>query len=183
MRIAITGTIGSGKTVVSEYLRSKGYDVFDCDKTNRDLLNTRAYELLYDAFPDCFDNEVLDKKKLTDKVFSSSRKRKKLESIMHPEILKELERRTDDPLFGEVPLLFEVNWDKYFDTSWLVVTEEEIALKRLLNRGIDETEAKRRIAVQMPVEEKKSRAGQIIYNNGSLEELYAQIDKLLEELC
>ena len=51
MKIAIIGTIGSGKTEVSNHLRKLGYDVFDCDEVNRKLLNERGYELLYNSFP------------------------------------------------------------------------------------------------------------------------------------
>lgn len=184
MKIAVTGTIGSGKSAVRQYLEEKGYFVFDCDGTNRELLNKKAYRLLHKQFPECFDEEKkLDKKRLSSIVFNNPEKREILESIMHPEILKAMNKRKDDPLFAEVPLLFEANWDIYFDESWLVVAEDKLIMERLLERGLSESEAKERIAVQMPVEEKMRRASQIIYNNGSLRDLHESIDKLLEKLC
>ncbi|MDO4198815.1 MAG: dephospho-CoA kinase [Erysipelotrichaceae bacterium] len=183
MRIAVTGTIGSGKSAVCKYLNLKGYDVFDCDEVNRRLLNERANELLYSDFKDCFTNSRLDKKKLSSIVFDCEEERIKLESIMHPEILKELLERKDDPLFAEVPLLFEAGWNIYFDESWLVVCDEDIAYERLLERGVENDEARRRIDVQMSVEQKIIRADRIIYNNGSKEDLYKEIDKLIEGLC
>ena len=57
MKIAITGTIGSGKSEVSRYLSNLGYDVFDCDKENKDILDKYSYNLLSYHFPDCFENK------------------------------------------------------------------------------------------------------------------------------
>ena len=183
MRIAITGTIGSGKTEASNYLRSKGYDVFDCDKVNSELLDKKAYELLSDYFPQCFDGEQLNKQKLSSIVFTDENSKKLLESIMHPLILDELMKRHDNPLFAEVPLLFESGWDKYFDECLLIVADEDVAIDRLKNRGLSQEQAKMRINNQMPVQEKIKKATRIIYNNGSLDELYSAIDSYLKELC
>lgn len=183
MKIAITGTIGSGKTEASIYLRKLGYDVFDCDEENRTILNNRAYELLDNDFDDCFDGKVLNKAKLASIVFSDTLKKKKLENILHPIILDSLMQRNDDPLFAEVPLLFETGWDKYFDEKLLIVCNEELALMRLKNKGISEEDAIKRINNQMPVEEKIKKATRIIYNNGSLDELYSAIDDYLKIIC
>ena len=183
MKIAITGTIGSGKTEVANYLRKLGYNVFDCDQVNSQILDEKAYELLKDDFIDCFNNKILNKKALADCIFANSDKKDKLESIMHPLILKELFKRNDEPLFAEVPLLFESGWDSYFDSSLLIISNEDIALERLKNRGISEFDAKRRINNQMSIKEKIKKASRIIYNNGSLDELYSAIDSYLKELC
>lgn len=183
MRIAITGTIGSGKTEVSLYLRKKGYDVFDCDVVNKNLLQEKAYELLINDFPECFIEKELDKVKLASIIFTNHDRKAKLESIMHPLILQELMLREDNPLFAEVPLLFEAGWDKYFDEKLLIVCNEDLALQRLENRGIDHLEARNRINNQMPVQEKIKKATRIIYNNGSLDELYSAIDSYLKDIC
>ena len=123
MKIAITGTIGSGKSTVASYLRNKGYFVFDCDEVNRELLNS---DILIDYFPECYDDGLLDKKKLANIVFNDEKKRLLLESIMHPLILERMKKESGkhDPFFAEVPLLFEVNWDKFFDEILLVVLPE-----------------------------------------------------------
>lgn len=183
MKIAITGTIGSGKTEVSIYLRKLGYDVFDCDEVNRRLLNEFGYELLHNDFGECFDDKTLNKEKLSKLIFSDSNKKQKLESILHPLILKELKSREDNPLFAEVPLLFESNWDQYFDEKLLIVCEQDIALNRLENRGIARDDAIMRISNQMSVQEKIKKATRIIYNNGSLDELYSAIDSYLKSIC
>ena len=184
MKVAITGSIGSGKSEVSKYLRSKGYDVFDCDRYNSYLLrkNSKAYPKLLKQFPDCFKNGKLDKKLLSKKVFTNKKEKKKLEAIMHPLILEKLNSRKDDPLFCEVPLLFEVKWDKYFDHSILVVTDSKKTIKRLINRGLNTIEIENRLKNQMSVKEKIKLADIIIYNNGSLKDLYKKIDTVLKKL-
>ena len=183
-RIAITGTIGSGKSVVCEYLRNKGYDVFDCDKENARLLEkgNEGYNAIKKVFPECFKKDKLDKKMLSDIVFNDEEKKKILEMIMHPLILNSLNKRKDYPLFAEVPLLFEVDWDRYFDSNLLIVTDMDIVVDRLLERGMDKDDIESRLKNQMPVEEKIKRADKIIYNNGSLAMLYEYIDKWLEDI-
>ena len=184
MKIAITGTIGSGKTVACEYLRLKGYDVFDCDKENALLLqkDQEGYNALKKIFPQCFINEELDKKMLADIVFNDPEQKKILEMIMHPLILNRLQQRKDNPLFAEVPLLFEADWDRYFDHNLLLITDMDIVVKRLEERGLSRKEANDRVNAQMSVEEKIKRADKIIYNNGSLNELYENIDMWLDEI-
>lgn len=180
MKIAITGTIGSGKSTVASYLRNKGHFVFDCDEVNRELLNS---DILVEYFPECYDDGLLDKKKLANIVFNDEKKRLLLESIMHPLILERMEEESKkyDPFFAEVPLLFEVNWDKYFDMVLLVVVDEAIALNRLMNRGLSIEESKQRIKNQMSIKEKIERSDVIIYNDSSLFSLYEKIDRWLSK--
>lgn len=186
MKIAITGTIGSGKTEVSIYLRNKGYFVFDCDAYNAYLLekDNIGYFLVKEEFPECFINDELDKKKLADIIFNDEKRKKVLEDIMHPLILDAMNSYEDsDPFFCEVPLLFETNWDRYFDKSLLVIADEKDVLDRLINKGYDIESAKQRISSQMSVIEKSKRATQIIYNNGSLDDLHIMIDEWLKTIC
>lgn len=184
LRIAVTGTIGSGKSAVCAYLREKGYDVFDCDAVNRELLEpgNDGYKAVRKVFPECFHDEELDKKALSQEVFQDPEKRLILESLLHPLILKELKEREDDPLFAEVPLLFEAGWDRYFDLKILVVSDDETVCERLRQRGLSEDEIRGRLNAQMPAAEKMKRADKIIYNNDSLSALYRVIDELLEEI-
>lgn len=182
MKIAITGSIGSGKTEVCNYLRKLGYDVFDCDAVNKQLLDANAYDLLFKDFNECFDGKSLNKQKLAEIVFNDKQAKDKLESIMHPLILKELLSKKDDPLFAEVPLLFESNWEKYFDESILVIADEKDALDRLINRGLSKEDAINRLKNQMSVIEKAKKATRIIYNNGTLTDLYSLIDCYIKDI-
>lgn len=180
MKIAITGTIGSGKSTVTSYLRNKGHFVFDCDEVNRELLNS---DVLIDYFPECYDDGLLDKKKLANIVFNDEKKRLLLESIMHPLILERMKKESGkhDPFFAEVPLLFEVNWDKYFDKVLLVVVDEKTTLNRLVARGLTIEESQQRIKNQMSIKEKIERSDVIIYNDSSLFSLYEKIDRWLSK--
>lgn len=183
MRIGITGTIGSGKSEVSSYLRSKGYNVFDCDAYNKELLDNNAYELLHNDFEDCFIGNTFLKSELINVIFNDKLRKLKLESIMHPLILKKMFSVDDDPLFAEVPLLYEAHWDFYFDQVLLVICDEKIAIDRLIKKGMKIDDIKGRILSQEPKEEKIKKASRIIYNNGSLFELHKAIDNYLKSIC
>lgn len=185
MKIAITGTIGSGKSTISEYLRNKGYYVFDADKVNAELLleGNLGYVEVQKVFPSVFNGKTLNKSKLASIVFTDEIEKKKLENIMHPLILKEMNKQIKKhPLFfAEIPLLFESNWDKYFDYSFLVVCDKKIAIDRLILRGLTKEESIRCINNQMDEELKKKRATEIIYNNSNLDDLYKEVDSLLDK--
>lgn len=184
MKIAITGSIGSGKSTVSKYIRDKGYHVFDCDKYNSYLLEkgNEGYLKVKETFPSVFDGDILNKKKLSDLIFEDSNNKKILEDILHPIILNKIIEESSgyNPYFAEVPLLFETEFYKYFDYYLLVVSDNEKVLDRLRLRGVNNAEAKRRLNNQMSIEEKKQRSNGIIYNNSDLASLYSQIDNWLK---
>lgn len=184
-KIAISGTIGSGKSTVLNYLKSKGYFVFSCDEYNAFLLNKgqQGYIKIQEQFPEAFIKGELDKKALSKIVFNNPLQKERLESIMHPLIIAEMLRLRDlyEIYFAEVPLLFENNLEQYFDLSLLIVTDEQKALERLQKRGLDYDSAKQRILNQMPQEIKMKRADEIIYNNGSLADLYNQVDTVINK--
>ena len=171
MKIAITGSIGSGKSTVSNYLREKGYEVFDCDEYNAYLLdnNKTVFNKIKKTFPEAIDDDKLNKRKL--------------EGILHPLIIKEMLKRSkdNDIFFAEVPLLFETNLEANFDHNLLVVSDYDVTLKRLIKRGLNKEEAIIRLNNQMAVENKILRAEEIIYNNGNLNKLFKEVDKWLKK--
>ena len=183
MKIAITGTIGSGKSLVGEYLRSKEFYVFDCDRYNSYILehNEDVFNTIYHEFPDCIEHLKINKKKLADIVFKDKKKKEILENILHPLIFSKLieESNKHDIFFAEVPLLFEKNLQKNFDLSILIVSNEKISRLRLANKGYSQEEIENRELSQLPVQEKIKKADEIIYNNGSCRDLFKEIDKLL----
>lgn len=185
IKIAITGTIGSGKSTVSLYLRSIGYKVFDCDKVNGELLlkGHKGYQKLIDVF----GNEIasangINHKKLSGIVFNDKHKLETLNSIMHPLIKEEMQKEMNegDVFIAEVPLLFETDFYKLFDYKLLVIADEETVLKRLENRGLSTDEALLRIGNQMSVEEKIRLSDYVINNNGDLHDLEADVDEWME---
>lgn len=194
-KIGITGTIGSGKSVLSAYLLGWDYMVIDADEVGRYLVEP-GNELL-NKIDEAFEEGVLaedgslNRKKLGEVIFADEKKREKLNSIMHPAIVKSILQILDDrkgTIFIEMPLLFENRKaleaeGLRFDEVWLVDADPDVRIKRLMARDkIDEAYAKQKIATQMPAEEKRALADKIFENSGDLMALYAQVDKALEEL-
>ncbi len=183
--IAITGSIGSGKSTVTKLIAKK-YFTQSCDEINKRLLYES--EAVREAFPECVIEGKIDKVLLAEKVFSSAVERKRLEGIMHPLILKEIreklkEHESDRYCFVEVPLLFEAHWEIYFDESLLVVTDLDHLYERLLrDRKMSVEEITKRLESQMDVTKKMRLADHLIFNNGTYEELEAKVSQFLYEL-
>lgn len=182
--IGITGSMGSGKSAVSKYISDR-YPVLDCDQVNAELLEPgHAGFLALDSIDGLIENGVLDKKKMASYMFESEEHRLLIESLLHPLIFSEMltwiDRQSSDLVFVEMPLLFEVHAEHYFDEIWCVVCDRSVALGRLEKyRGYSKQEALERLNTQMSVEQKVSKSDVVIYNNGELMDLYEQIEGLL----
>lgn len=177
-RIALTGNIASGKSAVSEILKKNGYDILDTDEVAHNLLTITNKEL-FEAFKDydVFENGEFSRAKLGKIVFSDKNIRKKLESVLHPQIAREIEKFEG---IVAIPLLFEAKMEKMFDKIIMVYTNDAIRLKRLMKRnGFTEEEAKNRMNSQMPQDDKVAQCDYVIYNNGTISELTKVISKLI----
>lgn len=194
-KIGITGSIASGKSVLTAYLLGLGFPVIDADAIARDLVHPGSDTLKKIA--DIFGEDMilsdgnLDRDKLGKRVFSDEDARNRLNEIMHPAIVSamlDLSENFHGLVFYDVPLLFEQIDDIKesglgFDAIWLVDANEDVQLARLMARdGIDEAYAKKKIASQMPLEEKKKLATVVFDNSGDLMNLYNQVDDALEAL-
>ena len=184
--VAITGSIGSGKSTVTEYL-SERYYTQSCDAINAEIL-MKSQEVK-EAFCDCLVDGEIDRGLVSNRIFNCAEDRKLLESILHPLILKEIQKNlkahsVDELCFVEVPLLFEAGWQKYFDQSLLIVCPEEKLIRRLMyGRHMKKKEILRRLSTQMPIEEKLSLADDVIINDGSRKELQDKVDEYLCQIC
>ncbi|WP_068457591.1 dephospho-CoA kinase [Aedoeadaptatus pacaensis] len=192
-KIGITGSIASGKSVLTAYLLGLGYPVIDADAIAADLVRPGSDTLkeIAETFGDyMLDSDgALDRDKLGQLVFKDEDARRKLNDLMHPAIIRamvDLSENFHGLVFFDIPLLFE-EYDAIkangldFDAVWLVDADEEVQLERLMARdNIDEAYAKEKIASQMPLEEKKSRAHAVFDNSGDLMNLYNQVDEVLE---
>ncbi len=189
MRIAITGSIASGKSTLASYLKEKGYTVYDCDVINAELLKKGedGYKAVVGAFAEILDeNGAIDKKKLASTVFFDKEANIRLNSIMHPLIRKRLLAlaETIDPFIIEVPLLFEVGWENLFDEVVTVVANEELTIDRLVSKGYSVREAKARLNLQMRPEDKIAMSNHVLYNDGDIDSFKKAIDAWIEEvLC
>ncbi|MEG0823864.1 MAG: dephospho-CoA kinase [Erysipelotrichaceae bacterium] len=186
-KIAITANIGCGKSTISRILRNKGYTVYDTDKISNELTKKDgdAYPLLVQAYPNTLSETLeIDHSKLANICFNNRLELSRLESILHPLILKEMlklmEGCKDKLVFVEVPLLYEVKWDKYFDDVWLINTKSDIVIKRLIeSRHMTKEQIQARLANQMPIETKLLKKNKVINNDGNEEELCKEIESML----
>lgn len=189
--IGLTGSIATGKSQVSNYLRDKGIKVVDADLIARDLVDIPIVkDEIKKAFGEnIYVNENLDRKKLAEIVFNNDKKRNILNDIMHPHIYKIILdeiRNSKDIVFVDIPLLFEnekVN-EKFglsFDEIWLVYVDREKQIERLMKRdGISRDYAEKKINSQISVEEKRKKSDVIIDNSGTLEETFIQVEENLK---
>lgn len=189
-KIAITGTIGSGKSTVAILLRRKGFPVFDADSYAKSCY--RKNHPLYQDLIHTFSEEILDeqkeisKQKLAQIVFSHEDKRKQLNELVHPYVKEGLLNffelnKEKKVIFAEVPLLYEVGWETLFNQVLLVTCEDEIAIERLQEyRNFTREEALKRLETQVDKTEQIEKANIVINNNGTIVELNELLDKMIK---
>ncbi len=190
IKVALTGNIASGKSSVQKIIEMSGFDVLDTDEVGHGLLSVKNSELMK-AFgrENVLDTDGnFDRKKLGDLVFNSPEKLELLNSIIHPQVRKEIEgyfeRQQDAPfVFVAIPLLFETGMEDLFNKIIIVYAEDELRLTRLIARnGYTIDYAKKRMLSQIPQEEKFALVDYIIDNNGTEEDLFNSTREVLEEL-
>ena len=191
--IGITGGIASGKSTVTEFLRQQGYKVIDADQVVHELQEPgeRLYQALLSAFGPAILQEDgrLDRPKLGAMIFGNPELLAQTSQIQNQIIHEELAGRRDlleemeDIFFMDLPLLFELQYEDWFDQIWLVDVTEETQLSRLMTRnGLSQEEAEKRIAAQLSLREKRKRADVLIDNNGPREATRQQIRDALQKL-
>ena len=191
--IGITGGIASGKSTVTEFLRQPGYQVIDADQVVHELQEPggRLYQALLSTFGTAILQEDgrLDRPKLGAMIFGNPDVLARSSQLQNEIIREELAGRrdllaeTEDIFFMDLPLLFELEYDNWFDQIWLMDVTEEIQLSRLMARNaLSREEAEKRIAAQLSLQEKRKRADVLIDNNASLEETRQQLRDALQKL-
>jgi dephospho-CoA kinase len=190
--IGLTGGIGSGKSTVSGFLRELGARVIDADEGARAVVEpgTPGFDAVVAQFgPEMVRDGRLDRQRLADVVFNDKQALERLNAIVHP-LVREwtVARLTDAADEGvaiavqDVPLLFENGYEPLFRSTILVWVQEALQLERLLARGMPEADARARIANQLPIDEKRSRATYVIDNSGTREGTRAQTEKVWTEI-
>src|SRR5467141_4920505 len=194
LRLGLTGGIASGKSAVSAMLREMGFAVLDADALAHKLIEPgqAAYaEVLQEFGPSISDSSGrIDRSKLGAVVFADRAKLDRLNAIVHPRVAEvvlsqfEIWRRAGvrDAVFVEAALLIESGIQKNLDGLVVAGCRPEQQLERLLARGLSAAEARRRIAAQLPVEEKLRLATEKIDCSGSLEETRRQVEALAARL-
>jgi dephospho-CoA kinase len=189
--IGVTGIVGSGKTTVSAMLGKEGLEVIDLDKIAKEII--RQEGIISDigkAFGNsCVTDGAVDIKKVAELVFHNKEAREKLESIVHPLIDAEMHSRINRlkaqgtrMVIIDGPLIFEKGLHKELNKTIVVSGKAKIIGARLKKRGMDEGDAERRMASQIPLEEKEARADYIIRNDGSMGDLEKEVGNLLKQI-
>ncbi len=198
MRIyGLTGGIGSGKSEAAKRFAHHGIPVIDADKVAHELLEPggAAEQRVIDEFGDeIVTNGHIDRAKLADRVFADDQARECLNKIVHPMIAahiadrcRALARQGADLVVVDAALLGEgglpAGRADWLDGLILVTCPREIRECRLVeNRGMSRAEVRRRLDAQTPPEQKKAMADRIIDNSGSLRELYAKVDSIIDDI-
>lgn len=188
--IALTGGIGSGKSLVANYLFSLGAQVIDADQLSRQAIERGSAG--FDEVLAAFGDEILkdgdiDRRALGEIVFADLEKRKVLEGIIHPRVQKALEDArkslTDDQiLVYEIPLLVETGAKDKFDLVITVEAPLDVRIDRLKKRGLMQSEIEERIANQVTPEARRAIANIVIENGGNEEDLLRRVEEIWEAL-
>ena len=195
LKVGLTGGIASGKSTVAEAFARLGAKVLDADKVAREVVlpGQPAWRKLQQAFgPEFFlpDGEV-NRSKLRRLVFADPEERSKLNAIVHPEVMKEINCRfeqlttsaPDAVVVVDVPLLLEVGVAHRFDRVIVVYVTKSIQIERLRQRdGLSLEEARRALSTQMVLNKKVEQADYVIDNSGTRAETQAQVEEVWAEL-
>ncbi|MBO4474606.1 MAG: dephospho-CoA kinase [Clostridiales bacterium] len=190
--LGVTGGIGTGKSTVSGYFRDKGVQVLDADEISRQVTGVGGV-----ALPEIAEllgsraigsNGALNRKYVASLVFSEKKKLDKLSSIVHryvlstiaEEIAKAAEKKVK-LIVLDVPIPVKHGFVDVCNQILVVSSSDEIRLERLTLRGMDRDDARKRMAMQMTREEYEELGDRVLINDGTIEELYAQIDQYVKE--
>lgn len=193
-RIGLTGGIGSGKSTVANMLADAGFPVVDADQIAREIMEPGSPVL--DEVAEVFGADLidahgaLDRAELARRAFSSKEETEKLNAITHPAIRAESKRRFDaaeargeKACVYDMPLLVDLGLHREMDITVVVDVEVEERVRRLVEkRGLDEADARARIAQQLDDETRKAAADVVIDNNGAPEDLAPQVRELVESI-
>jgi dephospho-CoA kinase len=192
--IGLTGGIATGKSTVVKCLTGLGAIIIDADKLARELVFPGSLAL--NEIKAAFGGQVirqdgsLNRKALGEIIFSDQAQREQLDQIMIPKIIartealiEQYERAGAPAVVIDAPLLFEVGMNDIMDIVWVVYVPRDIQINRLMARdGLTEFQAKKRLAAQMPIEEKKILADNVIDNSGNLTHTFQQVKELWQQL-
>lgn len=189
-RIVVAGGIGAGKSAVAERLRALGFDVVDADDVAHQVTSpgSATLSVLVDAFGTAVLEEegALDRAFVAEVVFHDPTALRRLNAITHGPIGVEIARRLDeaagDAVFAAIPLFRPEHRAAFsLDAVWAVEVTPETAIRRLVDgRGFPEADAQSRLASQMSNEERAAIVDRVLWNEGSIDDLYAELDRALD---
>jgi dephospho-CoA kinase len=195
-KVAITGGISSGKSQASKFFTELGAYVVDADEIVHQLLTPdtalgeKVIKLLGSGI---VVNGKIERSRVAKKVFLNPKLLRSLEQILHPRVYEEIEcryreaERLENPpslFIAEIPLLFETGGERDFDSTIAVIANTEKCWERYRQAtGHEREDFNRRKARQLSQQEKADKADYVIQNNGTLEDLRNEVNKLFLILC
>jgi len=192
--IGVTGNLGSGKSAVCQVLAKLGATIIDADELAHESYkpHSQAWQELINTFgKDILKaNEEIDRQKLGQIVFANPDALAQLNQIVHPRAYRMAQEKIEDyrrqgakAVVVEATLLIEAGWTDLVDKVWPVVAPETTIVQRLKEQqGMSESQILARLKSQMPAEEKMKYADEVIYNDGSLNQLEAKVTELWGKL-
>jgi dephospho-CoA kinase len=186
--VGLTGGIGSGKSTVARMLAERGAVVLDADGYAREAAvpGTPQFKATVALFGPhvLMPGGELDRAAIAEIVFKDPARLRALEAIYHPEVRRRIDEErarhegTDDVLVLDSPLLIEMGTHEFCDVVVVVTASPETRIARLVARGMDEPDARARLAVQSPVETMAKFADHLLDNEVTPEELKIEVDRL-----
>ena len=191
MKVGLTGGIGAGKSTVADLFSKRGAVVIRSDELARQVIEpeTPGQKQVISRFgiEILNDKGSIDRAKLAQIVFKDDVALKDLENIVHPLVRERTnqlmsEQTSETIIINEIPLLLEKNMESLFDFLVIVISSEKNRLERLLQRGVSEDQAKSRMAKQVDDQARKAAADFLIVNDGNLDQLDADVQKIWQTL-
>jgi len=194
--IGLTGGLGMGKTTVLRLFKNSGAHVINADKLVHELLKKPA---IIKKLVSRLGNHILmkrssrvsiNKKLLAEIIFNDTKKRRIVEKVIHPEVIKTaknlktkiLRKNKKAVVVFEVPLLFEAGYGNLFDEIIVVHCSQASAIARLSKQGFSRKEVLQRMGTQNPVSKKKARADFLINNNSDIDDIKPRVKTIFKKL-
>ncbi len=194
--IGLTGGLGTGKTTVLKLFKNSGVYTIDADKLVHQILKKPSTIKKLAAIIgkgiliERASKTFINKKRMADIIFNDSQKRRAVEKIIHPDVIKTakdfktkiLAKKSDAIIVFEVPLLLEAGYEKIFDKIIVVYCSKEIAVNRVLRHGLSRKQALQRMRAQLPISRKKAAADFLINNNLSISNTKSQVKEISKKI-
>jgi dephospho-CoA kinase len=191
MKVGLTGGIGAGKSTVADLFSKRGAVVIRSDELARQVVEpeTPGFRQVISRFGNEIVNDKgsIDRAKLAQVVFNDDVALKDLENIVHPLVRERtnqlMSAQTSETIIvNEIPLLLEKKMESLFDFLVIVISSEKNRLERLSQKGVSEDQAKARMAKQVNDQDRKAAADFLIVNDGNLDQLEADVEKIWQTL-
>lgn len=192
LRVGLTGGIASGKSAVAAMLRDRGCAILEADAAAHEFLkrgNPAAGQVVREFGSDILDQSgQIDRAKLGEIVFADRARLARLNALIHPQVLREIERRLKElakpggPRVAVVvaALLIETGYYKSFDRLAVAWCRPQQQMERLIQRGLTREQAEQRIALQLPINQKRRLADDEIDCSGALKGTQRQVEEVLK---